>query len=287
MTHKLNDIRDAKKRKKSLWKNKKPAPISYLGGKRRELFIIDNYKPDNFDKFVDCFCGGASIGFYYSQEGYKTHLNDLYEEQIKFLKLLKDGGDELDKLIEGYKKIDFTDEEYFYKVFKNEIKMDKVLRYIYLKSSCKRGDERRGLFGKSIDKKTGEYVIDKRNGISKMEKFKEYHKVMKNMTITLNDYKEVMEKYKEDQNAWLYLDPPYVSTKADQYGIEFKAENLDYIKDFMDTSKCKVMLHIDFTGHTYHLFKDYLKYYYPISYALAKIKKNNIYQRYHCIITNY
>ncbi len=52
---------------------------------------------------------------------------------------------------------------------------------------------------------------------------------------------------------------------------------------------CKVMLHIDFTGYTYHEFKDMIKYVYPFHYESSTKKKDvrGVYEKYHMIICNF
>lgn len=280
-------IKDAR-RKKGVWKNKLQAPISYLGGKRREIHFIQEYQPDNFKSVIDAFCGGASVGLFYAQEykNCKVILNDINESQILLLTTLKQGGKELEEVLKEYDNLDKNDEDYYYKLHKGEIKdIHPVVKYLYLKACSKRGDERRGLYAKTKDKKTGEYKPDNRNQKS-LKEFNKYKDIMKNVDITMSDYKVLLEGYKDDETAFIYLDCPYVSTKIDQYGSIFEADNLDYIKSFMLNCKCKVMLHIDFTGFTYDLFKDMIKHYYPVIYASSTSAKR-VYQKYHCIITNY
>ena len=50
------------------------------------------------------------------------------------------------------------------------------------------------------------------------------------------------------------------------------------------------MIHICFEGYTYHLFKDFMKFYHPSNYSLRRgyeNNKNRSYKKYQMIATNY
>jgi len=273
-------------KKVSLWKGKLTPCVSYLGGKRREIHHIIKYQPKEFNKLIDTFGGGNAVGLWYSQEYPKLeiHYNDINKEITELYKMLKDGG-EITKVLEEFSKIDLNDEELYYKVSNGEIEMNENVKYIYLKSISRMGDIHRRLFNKRKNK-DGTYTNESRN-LKSYAKFYKYRDVMKNMTITCKDYKEILDQYKDDENAFLYLVPPYISKKTCEYNVEFKADNLVYIKEFMKTCKCKVMLNVDFLGYTYDLFKDNIKHYYQVKYASSTARAVNIYQKYHCLVCNY
>lgn len=275
-------------RKVSLWKNKITPPVSYLGGKRREIQKIKDQQPTAFNKFVDVFGGGGSVILWYIQDNpnLKAHYNDINKEITELYGMLKDGS-KVSKVLEEFEKIDLNDEEFYYKVANGEVVMNENVKYIYLKATSRMGDIARKLFNKRKNK-DGTYTNESRN-LKSYKKFYLYKDILKNMEITQLDYKIILEKYKNDENAFLYLDCPYVSKSTGEYGVEFKADNLDYINKFMrdESTKCKVMLNVDFLGYNYHLFKELIKDSYPIKYASSTSRAKNVYQKYHCIICNY
>lgn len=275
-------------KKISLWKNKLTPPVSYLGGKRREIQRIKDHQPEEFTKLIDVFGGGFSIGLWYIQESpkLKTHYNDINEDITNLYKLLKDGTD-VKKVLDEFKKIDLNDEELYYKVSNGEVEIDNNVKYIYLKATSRMGDISRKLFNKRKNK-DGSYTNESRN-LKSYEKFYKYKDIMKNVEITCKDYKEILDQYKNDKDAFLYLDPPYISKSTTEYGLEFKADNIQYINDFMrdKDTKCKIMLNVDFLGYNYDLFKDMIRDYYSVKYASSTSRAINVYQKYHCIICNY
>jgi site-specific DNA-adenine methylase len=103
-----------------------------------------------------------------------------------------------------------------------------------------------------------------------------------------------MIKYKLDPLAFLYLDPPYNSknTSTESY-IAMSGEYHNYllfIQEFINdpTTKCRVMLNVDFTGDVYCRFKDNIKHHYPVRYsAQTSINDKSKPPIYHTIILNY
>lgn len=98
---------------------------------------------------------------------------------------------------------------------------------------------------------------------------------------------DVLQQYKDDADAFLYCDPPYVSKTNKQYTTVFTSAQLKSIYDFMkdDATKCRIMLNVDYTGWTRETFNDLVKCAYTKSYGIKSCK--DIYQKYHLIICNY
>ena len=251
--------------------------IAYQGSKKKECKIIKEHQPKQFNEIIDVFGGGANVTLSYLKDGDKVHFNDILSSMCGLLTILKDN-DKIDELIKEYNEVVKNNtEEKFYKIFDKEIIISEEARLIYLSTSCFRGmltsrmpNCRKGVLAKC----------------KKIEYYKKFPELLKSLTITNKDYKDILEQYKNDSNKFLYLDPPYVSKNTNDYGVEFTVKDLIYIKKFMGECKCKVMLHIDFTGYTYDLFKQYIKHYYSVKYEMGGSKKN-IYGKYHIILCNY
>ena len=255
--------------------------IAYQGSKRKELKIIKQYQPKQFDQIIDVFGGGANVSLGYLKDGYVVQYNDILSSMCGLLTILKDN-DKTDSLIKEYNEVVKNNTiEKFYKIFDKEIIISDEARLIYLSCLCFKS-----MITTRTPKLTKEGIIYK---CKKIEYYKKFSELFKKLTITNKDYKDILEQYKNDSNMFLYLDPPYVSKKTNDYGVDFTTKDLKYIKKFMDECKCKVMLHIDFTGYTYDLFKQYIKHYYSIRYDMSGKNKdiNDIYCKYHVLLCNY
>jgi DNA adenine methylase len=254
--------------------------ISYQGSKRNELKIIEKYEPLEYKTFVDVFGGGANVSLFYLEKNKNVVYNDINKDICELLKILQDEEKTKD-LINEYGNICKNHNlEYFYKVFDKEIKISSSSRLIYLSCIC---------FRSMIHNRMPKINNDILAKPKKINYYTKFNNTLKNMNILNEDYKKILEKYKDDEDAFLYLDPPYIEKKIDAYGVNFTIEDLIYIKDFLKTCKCKIFLHIDLTGWTYINFKEYIKFTYPIRYSMSNKKKDvkDIYGKYHCIINNY
>jgi site-specific DNA-adenine methylase len=108
----------------------------------------------------------------------------------------------------------------------------------------------------------------------------------------LDAINNIFEMYKEDKDAFLFCDPPYLDTNTKQYGRSNKRSDLG--KKLQDNSnhyigllnllrygKCKVMGIINKTYLTEYLFKDFIKGEYNKCYGASKSRTI------HIILTNY
>ena len=261
------------------------SPIPYQGSKRRETDTIYKYKPKTFDKIVDVFGGGSSVSLYFIQKGHNTEYNDINPEVSGFFRLLKD--ENHTKHLEAeLKRIKYEKKEDYSNVFDKKTKINDNTRFYFLTKTSFRG-----LYQKKMPK-----MRKNADGTYKLivPQFKDgfltkYNPIYKDMSITNFSYQDVFKKYHDDKDVFLYLDPPYVARNTAEYGYEFTIKDLDNIRKFMETCKCKVMLNIDFYGYVYDKFGKYLKFYYQKHYNICGKAKSceDLYATYHCILTNY
>ena len=101
------------------------------------------------------------------------------------------------------------------------------------------------------------------------------------------DYKIILDQYRDNKDAFLFLDPPYMFSNNMSYAKQCGTDGNDntdmvlVILDYLKTCKCKVMLIINKLHILDHLFKDYKKGEYTTIYKLSnRLSK-------HLIITNY
>ena len=135
--------------------------------------------------------------------------------------------------------------------------------------------------------------------VKDFSKFLKYPDVIKDLHITKLDALDVIEQYKNDEYAFLYLDPPYLQKGTSNSAYRnMSVDLLNTIFSIIKNKdyKCRIMLHIDFSGWVYAEMKDYIKYYYPAKYMMTcgKNKKNgntgngkSYHQRYSALICNY
>lgn len=265
-------------------------PISYQGSKSKELHHIDNNKPTEFKKFIDVFGGGGVVSLYFLQkypELEEIVYNDMDKTMVDLFTILKDEAqtDELVKWVgsQNYDESEWRDRAKKY----NNSNKDDIRERLYIKRLAFRGLEGSTMSNKKKNKK-GELVLDIRKNYTEFYKYPPILNTDK-FKITMMDALEVIELYKDDEDAFLYLDPPYITANTDTY-IKFNIEDvkklLDIVKD--KSYKCKIMLHIEFLGYTYHALKDHIKTYYPKRYDLSgKAKGKELYQKYIMIAGNY
>ena len=265
-------------------------PISYQGSKSKELHHIDNNKPTEFKKFIDVFGGGGVVALYFLQkypELDEIVYNDMDKTMVDLFKILKDEAqtDELLKWLgsQNYDENEWVDRAKKYK----DSNKDDIRERLYIKRLAFRNLENSAMPQKDTNK-NGDLVLRLRKNYTEFYKYPPILNTDKFKT-TMMDALEVIELYKNDEDAFLYLDPPYISTSTDTY-IKFDGEDikklLDIVKD--KSYKCKIMLHIEFLGYTYHALKEHIIFYYPKWYDLSsKAKGKDIYQKYIMIAGNY
>lgn len=261
------------------------APISYQGSKRRELKKIEEYEPKKFEIFVDVFGGGGSVSINYMKKNKKVIYNDINIGLTELFKTLKDEN-KTKELLEEMDKIDNTNIEVFYKIFDREYKISEVARLLYLTKISFRNM----IYNRMPiqDKVNGELKLRKQN--IKFKNLIKFNELLKQDTFEVynKNFYDILNKYKTNQNAFLYLDPPYISKKNNEYDKLFVVKDLINIRDFIEDkdTKCKVMLNIDYTGYTRELFNKTFKHGYSVKYISGKVNED-IYGKYHLIATNY
>lgn len=254
---------------------------SYQGSKIKDLPFIIQYQPKTFNKVIDVFGGGGSISYHYLMQGYKVVFNDVDKNVYEYMKMIKN--DEYKAFMKKIKPI--TEEEF--KTLKEKENKSLLERFIVNANSFKGI----GLLYGKRKLKDGTYKTEFRNIFNpkRLKLLDDIKDKLKNLEIHNEDYKKILEKYKNNKNAFVYLDPPYLTKGMNGYDAVFTTTDIDYIINFMKTCKCKVMLHVDLSGHTLLNLKDMLRHMYPKNYDLKNgIKdKTKNYGNYISIFTNY
>jgi hypothetical protein len=238
-------------------------PLGCMGNKKNELkFLLPIIQPQINDKtiFIEPFCGSSIVSFnVYKQinKNIEFHINDIDSLRIEFFRNMRDEEKrkELYKLEESIVKI--GSEEYN-NIIKKHISKSIQNEYIPYVISKRIHSYRHGLY--PINKKIILKEISK-NWINFFNKAK----------ITNNDFMEVMDEYKENEDAFLYLDPPYLDSynagyntySNESHNEELKIKDntqiyLDFL-DFLANAKCKILFSINDCALTRYLYKDFIK----------------------------
>jgi site-specific DNA-adenine methylase len=238
-------------------------PLGCMGNKKNELkLLLPIIQPQINNKtiFIEPFCGSSIVSFNVYKKINKDiefHINDIDKIRTDFYINMRDEEKrkELYKLEESIVKI--GSEEYNKVIKKNNPKF-MLTEYIPYIISQRIHSFRRGLYPttkKIILKEISE------NWINFFNKAK----------ITNNDFKEVMNEYKENEDAFLYLDPPYMDSfnggyaayHTTNYNEDFSVKDNTYmyifLLEFLKNCKCKVLFSINDNSLTNYLYKDYIK----------------------------
>lgn len=270
--------------------------LTYTGAKYKELeqldpFINNLLNREDYNQFVDVFGGSGCVGLYF-QEKYniENHYNDKDKHLTNFYKNFFTDEEivEIENLVKEYKNMT-NDEKYkfFFDVRDEKIKFNPTIRYWILTKLCFRGmiNDTYDIYPNMRKNKQGVNIMEDRFNIDK-DKINQFKNIISKSQITNLDFKECMNIYKDNEKAIVYLDPPYVKRGGVGYSHSIIRGDLEWIKDFMDNCKCKVILNIDYTADTREvIFKEYYRYCYDYKYT-AKKYMENVYKDYHCIFMN-
>lgn len=187
----------------------KPKPfVKWVGGKRqllKQFRDLGLYPPEDFDPitntYFEPFVGGGAVFFDLLPE--TAYLSDLNNELVVTYNVIKNDVENLIKSLKKHK----LDKEYFLNIrAKNPEKLSDLntaSRFIYLNRTCFNGMYRvnsKGGFNVPFGKYTNPLICDENN-------LRKASKVLKNVEIKKQDYKEVLKKAKKGD--FVYFDPPY------------------------------------------------------------------------------
>jgi hypothetical protein len=256
----------------------KSIPLGCMGNKTTELkLLLPIIEPQITNKttFVEPFCGSCVVShaIYKNHENIDFHVNDIDEIRIQFYKNMMDEEErkKLYKLEESIVKLGI--EEYNKIIKKNQPKL-MFTEYIPYIISRRIHSFRMGLYPttkKIILKEISEPWIN----------------FFKKSKITNNDFKEVMNEYKDNKDAFLYLDPPYMDSYNggyssfhsknynDDLSIKDNTEMYIYLLEFLKDCKCKVLFSINNCALTKYIYKDFIKDTYNKIYQSTQLNTTN------------
>lgn len=253
------------------------SPIKWTGGKAREIKNFIDLIPE-YDIYIEPFFGGGALYWYLQPE--TAVINDINIHLITFYNTLKDNYDDLYSYLQDME----LSKEYFQKMvdklnnkeYNNNIEQSAIFYYLNKTSfSGKWRVNSKGLYNNTWGnyKKENFKILDKK-----------YSELLKNTIILNEDYKNILNDYKYNADTFIFLDPPYLNCDS-MYTANQKFESIyDFIYDYMQDCKNKVMLVCKGDEYIQDLFKDLVCLRYNIKYShnsLSSIKNE------HLVITNY
>lgn len=202
--------------------------IRWAGSKRKLLPILKELSPVSYNRYVEPFCGSASLFFELPPS--QALLSDINEELINaFLEIKKDSLIR-EKLIE----IPPTKEEY-YRVRaldpSNLTNSERAIRFLYLNRNCFNGvyrTNKKGEFNVPMGTRTGEFP--------KQHVFDQAREWLASAKIVVADYKQTLSELRDGDFA--YIDPPYSKSGrfTGEYGVgSFNSDELPEFLDILQT----------------------------------------------------
>jgi len=261
-------------------KNLKPL-VKWSGGKSDEIKMFEKYFAENYSKYIETFVGGGSVYFYLNPTN--AVINDVHMELIDFYKNIGNGkGQE----IFDFMKENPNDEITYYKIRDEMIindSLDSAKRFYYQRKTCFRGMLRYNKNGK-FNIPFGKY-----KSINYNELLNDNYEKLLQKTIILNENFEYVFQNYNNENNFMFLDPPYDSEFTDYGYCKFgKNEHIKLAELFKET-KIKCLMIIGKTDFIENLYKDYIIDEYSKNYKF-KLYGNRIgdeINRKHLIIKNY
>ena len=249
--------------------------FSYIGGKSKDLKYIKSYIDlKNVNIIVEPFCGSCSFSTHISNDDIKYYFNDNDKRLIDFLSEVKEG--KFPEIV-----------EYFNENMKKYIKNGKPSQKWYDLTKRKDVDTNEYFLMMRLRARGGMLNLHSKN--EKVETYEHLTKIFRNAEMNCGDYRAVLEKFKNDASAFVFLDPPYFDSfnksyiaynKKDKYVGDNTAMYIDIV-NFLKEARCKVMMIINSNAMTKFLYGNYIKGTYQKRYDISgRITE-------HLIINNY
>lgn len=225
----------------------------YPGGKSKIADnIINDVVPFSPSVFVDVFTGGGSVSIEMlnRKQNAKIVLNDLDPYIYSFWKILTGPKEDINKLlniIEQYNEPTIQKFQELREISKSTTNLEmKAYIALFFNRTAFSGIIRSGPIGGY--NQTGKYKINCRFNKSKIiSGIKNISEELKknNAECYSDDFRDIIKKYSDKEDAFLYLDPPYMKQGHQLYGV-FMNDN-DYIdmSNLLKSAKCKWMVSHD------------------------------------------
>lgn len=247
--------------------------FSYFGNKRTEIKYIDEYFNifNENSLFIEPFGGSVFLSYYlWKNQMIKPEnifisdiddqlvyfCNNFYKDKENITEQTKKFNENLNKVEHRKlwnKRLDIDDPEF-------------MIKFLSKRSF-------KGIYNGLIfeDKEKNRYPKYKKHQITS------YNDFFRQVKYNCVDFKEVLEKYKNNQNALIFLDPPYIKSNCMDYEIG-QFIDWEYIYNWCNECKCKFIMIVNNNIFMRLSFKNFFKKSYDKIYSQTKIKTlHNVY----------
>jgi len=255
--------------------------IKWSGGKSDEIKMFEKYFPPHFDQYIEPFIGGGSVYFYLNPK--KAIISDVHTELIDLYRSIGKGqGQEIHHFMENSP----NDEPTYYKIrdqMEIQSELDSAKRFYYQRKTCFRGMLRYNKNGK-FNIPFGRYKTINYSEITN----KNYEDLLSRTQILHKGFEYIFETY-NDENHFMFLDPPYDSEFTDYGYCQFGKEEQKKLAALFRSTKIKCLMVIGKTKFIEDLYKGYIVGEYDKKYKF-KLYDNRVGDEIntkHLIIKNY
>jgi DNA adenine methylase len=243
--------------------------------------MFEKYFPENYTTYIEPFVGGGSVYFYLNPAN--AVISDVHTELIDLYKSVGNG--------QGREIFDFmkktpNDENTYYEI-RDEMDVNSALdsakRFYYQRKTCFRGMLRYNKSGK-FNIPFGKYKTINYNGIID----KNYETLLGRTEILNKSFDYIFENY-NDENNFMFLDPPYDSEFTDYGYCQFGKEEQKKLAQCFKNTSIKCLMIIGKTAFIEELYNGYIVAEYDKKYRF-KLYDNRIGDEIntkHLIIKNY
>lgn len=257
-----------------------PFYFSYYGNKREDMKYIKDYiNLDNVNTIVEPFSGSCSFSLYVNdmKQDLNFHCNDKNTMLIRFL-------DEVKK--DGFNSfIDYAKNKYEWTKELTNGKIQNIIGY-------KKNKEKVNVYDYFLSEKADNKYFQGHDMLNFIktghDRYTKTDQFFKKCSLTHHDYKQIFSKYKDDEHALLFIDPPYYDSKNEHYffldDMNDGKDNTEIFVDVIDTlehAKCKIIFVVNKNAIMTHLYKNFIKGQYTKIYQMKKKKVK------HLVITNF
>ena len=278
--------------------------IKYRGGKSKEINNFIEFIPNQYDRYIEPFAGGAALFFYLAPNA--ALINDINSRLVNFYSAVRDDFDSL--------KAELTRLELTYRSNQMEyeqIKMKDKSRHVENKNEALYyllRDMYNGIVEKKYLDATLYYFINK-TSYSGMLRFnskgefnvpfgryknfntqlvsEEHSELLKRTEITNEDYSEIFNRC--TVNDFVFLDPPYDCIFTDYGNIEQNGfaedDHRRLAQDFRNLESKSLMV-IGKTPLTEELYRPFIRAEYSKTYAV-NIRNRFKSESTHLVVTNF
>lgn len=262
------------------------SPIKWVGGKRNIKKTLVKMMPPHF-QYVEVF-GGAGWVLLEKEPSKVEVFNDINGDLINFYRVIKDK----EKCYQLIEDLNFTLKSR--QIFEewDSLKPEEVENLNEIERAARFYFLLKMSFGGRINRKKNTFAIstDGRKQINYdrfPDEFLTLHERLQNVFIENKDFEYILKKYdRKDGDTLFYLDPPYLNTSEDDYGMTFNLESYQRLVDCLKNINGKWILTCNDTEELRDIFKDYYIHTHEVFWSISA-KSENMKKYGELIVTNY